>query len=178
MTNLRRPSARTGRGGPPAAPGHLARQEPTPRLDDQLCFALYSASRAVTAFYRPLLDQLGLTYPQDLVLLVLWERGTCLVKDLAQALELDYGTLSPLLRRLEATGLVRRKRRADDQRSDSISLSEKGLALRVRCEAMPARVGAALALRPGRLETLRAELRRLGAAAEAASRALVPPTRR
>ncbi|MET9440837.1 MarR family transcriptional regulator [Streptomyces sp. NPDC006610] len=71
-------------------------------LDEQLCFALYAAQRAVTAAYRPLLDELGLTYPQYLVLLVLWERGETTVKDLAAALRLDYGTVSPLLKRLQA----------------------------------------------------------------------------
>ena len=86
-------------------------------LDDQLCFALYAAQRAVTAAYRPLLDELGLTYPQYLVLLVLWERGETTVKDLASALRLDYGTMSPLLKRLEAAGLVRRERSSRAERS-------------------------------------------------------------
>ena len=76
------------------------------RLDDQLCFALYAASRAVTQRYRPLLDELGLTYPQYLVMLVLWENGPTTVKGLADALQLDYGTLSPLLKRLATAGLV------------------------------------------------------------------------
>jgi hypothetical protein len=76
----------------------------TLRLDDQLCFALYAASRAVTQRYRPLLDDVGITYPQYLVMLVLWENGTTTVKGLADALQLDYGTLSPLLKRLAAAG--------------------------------------------------------------------------
>lgn len=78
-------------------------------LDDQLCFALYAASRAVTSRYRPLLDELGLTYPQYLVLLVLWEHSAVSVKDLGAALQLDYGTLTPLVKRLESNGLVRRR---------------------------------------------------------------------
>lgn len=77
-------------------------------LDDQLCFALYAAQRAVTGAYRPLLEALGLTYPQYLVMLVLWERGELTVKELAGTLRLDYGTMSPLLKRLESAGLVRR----------------------------------------------------------------------
>ena len=89
----------------------------TPLLDDQLCFALYAAQRAVTAAYRPLLEELGLTYPQYLVLLVLWERGETTVKALAGALHLDYGTMSPLLKRLESAGLVRRERSAHDELS-------------------------------------------------------------
>src|SRR5258708_21340906 len=80
-------------------------------LDRQLCFALYAASRAVTALYRPLLDALGLTYPQYLVMLVLWEQESVLVKELGAALQLDYGTLTPLLKRLETHGLLRRERR-------------------------------------------------------------------
>jgi DNA-binding transcriptional ArsR family regulator len=86
-------------------------------LDEQLCFALYAAQRAVTAAYRPLLDDLGLTYPQYLVLLVLWERGETTVKELAAALRLDYGTVSPLLKRLEAAGLVHRERSGAGQRT-------------------------------------------------------------
>ena len=99
-------------------------------LDQQLCFALYSASRAVTRLYRPLLEALGLTYPQYLVMLVLWERGTVTVKELGQALDLDSGTLSPLLKRLEANGVVARVRSAADERSVLIAPTEAGAALR------------------------------------------------
>src|ERR1700716_965582 len=95
-------------------------------LDDQLCFALYAASRAVTNRYRPLLDELDLTYPQYLVMLVLWQHGAVSVKDVGAALHLDYGTLTPLIKRLEAAGLVRRERRADDERSVAVSLTEQG----------------------------------------------------
>src|SRR5882762_9322837 len=107
------------------------------RLRSQLCFALYAASRAVTGLYRPLLDELGLTYPQYLVLLVLWENGECPVKDLGSALHLDYGTLSPLLKRLEANGLIRRERRPDDERSVRIALTEAGSTLRERARELP-----------------------------------------
>jgi len=99
-------------------------------LDDQLCFALYAASRAVTQLYRPLLDELGLTYPQYLVMLVLWERGDVTVGDLAGALQLDYGTLSPLLKRLAGSGLLERRRHADDERVVHITLTEAGQELK------------------------------------------------
>ena len=108
------------------------------RLDDQLCFALYAASRAVTQRYnRPLLDALGLTYPQYLVMLVLWERAPTTVKGLAEALQLDYGTLSPLLKRLDAAGFVERRRRSEDERSVEISLTEAGRELRERAAEIP-----------------------------------------
>ncbi|WP_367134077.1 MarR family winged helix-turn-helix transcriptional regulator [Saccharothrix sp. HUAS TT1] len=115
-------------------------------LDDQLCFALYAASRAVTARYRPLLDDLGLTYPQYLVLLVLWERGPVPVKDVAAALQLDYGTLSPLLKRLEAAGLIRRERRPDDERSVRLVLTALGDELRERAKDVPPAMGEAMDL--------------------------------
>src|SRR5450432_3856858 len=92
-------------------------------LDEALCFALYSASRALTGFYRPQLDELGITYPQYLVLLALWERDGVAVRALAERLRLDYGTLSPLLKRLQAAGLITRERRAEDERSVSVALT-------------------------------------------------------
>ena len=99
---------------------------PSVALDDQLCFALYAASRAVTARYRPMLDELGLTYPQYLVMMLLWESDEQTVGQLGSRLALDSGTLSPLLKRLTAAGLVTRHRRADDERSVSIRLTEAG----------------------------------------------------
>ena len=112
-------------------------------LDEQLCFALYAASRAMTDLYRPMLTELGLTYPQYLVLLVLWERDPRPVKEIADALRLDYGTVSPLLKRLEARGVVRRTRARDDERSVRVELTDEGAALRDRAECVPARIGAA-----------------------------------
>ncbi|MET7426278.1 MarR family transcriptional regulator [Dactylosporangium sp. NPDC005555] len=109
-------------------------------LDQQVCFALYTASRAVTARYRPLLDELGITYPQYLVLLVLWEHDSRTVKELGAALRLDSSTLSPLLKRLEAAGLVTRARRTDDERSVTVQLTGAGAALRERARAVPARL--------------------------------------
>jgi DNA-binding MarR family transcriptional regulator len=102
---------------------------PSVALDDQLCFALYAASRAVTARYRPMLDELGVTYPQYLVLMLLWEEDGQTVGQLGSRLALDSGTLSPLLKRLTAAGLVTRHRRADDERSVSVRLTEAGRAL-------------------------------------------------
>ncbi|MCE6995593.1 MarR family transcriptional regulator [Saccharothrix sp. S26] len=130
-------------------------------LDDQLCFALYAASRAVTARYRPLLDDLGLTYPQYLVMLVLWERGAVPVKDVAAALQLDYGTLSPLLKRLEAAGLIRRERRPDDERSVRLVLTEEGDELRRRAQDVPPAMGEAMNLGEEDTARLRALLRTL-----------------
>ena len=95
-------------------------------LDRQLCFALYSASRAMTAAYRPILTELNLTYPQYLVLLVLWEEGRVTVGRLGERLQLDSGTLSPLLKRLEANGFVRRERSLDDERLVDVTLTPAG----------------------------------------------------
>jgi DNA-binding MarR family transcriptional regulator len=132
-------------------------------LDDQLCFALYAASRAVTNRYRPLLDELELTYPQYLVMLVLWEHGGASVKELGAALHLDYGTLTPLLKRLEAAGLVHRERRTDDERSVSITLTAQGAALRERARAVPPAMGAAMGLDAADSLRLKDLLRRLTA---------------
>ncbi|MFE9643223.1 MarR family winged helix-turn-helix transcriptional regulator [Streptomyces sp. NPDC006365] len=131
------------------ATGAEPRQEGSLLLDDQLCFALYAASRAVTARYRPLLDELGLTYPQYLVMLVLWERDAgcdVSVRDLGTALQLESSTLSPLLKRLEAHGLIRRERRADDERSVAIRLTETGARLQERADTVPVAIGDAMGL--------------------------------
>ncbi|HEX6358427.1 MarR family winged helix-turn-helix transcriptional regulator [Actinophytocola sp.] len=117
-------------------------------LQDQLCFALYAASRAVIARYRPLLDVLGLTYPQYLVMLVLWERDQVSVRELGTALQLESSTLSPLLKRLEANGLIRRERRVDDERSVAIHLTEEGTALRDKANTVPLAIAEAMGLTP------------------------------
>jgi DNA-binding MarR family transcriptional regulator len=127
---------------PAATPGHSL------LLDDQLCFALYAASRAVTARYRPLLDELGLTYPQYLVMLALWEQDSISVRDLGAALQLESSTLSPLLKRLEAGGLLRRERRTDDERSVAIRLTESGAQLEERARTVPVDIGEAMGLTP------------------------------
>ncbi|QIJ63198.1 MarR family transcriptional regulator [Streptomyces sp. JB150] len=143
-----------------------------PLLDQQLCFALYAAQRAVTAAYRPLLDELGLTYPQYLVLLVLWERGETTVKELAGALRLDYGTVSPLLKRLESAGLVRRERAAHDERSVLVVCTGRAEDLRERAARLPAALLTATGLDPADVVRMREELWRLAhRAEEAAARA-------
>lgn len=114
----------------------MAERDPL-ALEQQLCFALYTASRALTARYRPLLDDLGLTYPQYLVMLALFDRGPLTVKDLGQALQLDSGTLSPLLKRMEAAELLRRTRSTADERSVVVELTETGEALRPRVREIP-----------------------------------------
>jgi len=108
------------------------------RLDNQLCFAVYSASLAMTKLYKPLLDKLGLTYPQYLVMLVLWERDRLMVSELGEKLSLDSGTLTPLLKRLEANGLVARIRDVEDERRVRISLTAAGRKLKVRAASVPA----------------------------------------
>jgi MarR family transcriptional regulator, organic hydroperoxide resistance regulator len=133
------------------------------RLDQQLCFALYAAHRAVTVRYRPLLDRLGLTYPQYLVMLVLWEGDGVVVRELGERLQLDSGTLSPLLKRLEAAGLVVRRRRGEDERSVIISLTERGDALRTDAAGVPAAIAAETGLTADERDRLRAELVALAA---------------
>ncbi|WP_250445876.1 MarR family winged helix-turn-helix transcriptional regulator [Actinotalea sp. C106] len=130
-------------------------------LDRQVCFALYSASRAITAAYRPLLDPLGLTYPQYLVMLVLWERDGRGVREIGEALALDSGTLSPLVKRLETLGLVERRRQAEDERRVEVHLTADGSALRDRAESVPARLASATGLTPAEIAQLHQTLTRL-----------------
>ena len=105
------------------------------RLDNQVCFALYSASLAMTKLYKPLLDDIGLTYPQYLVMLVLWEQDGITVSELGERLYLDSGTLTPLLKRLEASGHIRRTRDAQDERRVRIALTPQGWACATRPSA-------------------------------------------
>lgn len=112
-------------------------------LDDQLCFALYATSLAMTKTYRPLLAPLGLTYPQYVVMLALWEHGELSAGALGQRVALDAGTLVPLVRKLQARGLVERRRSATDERSVLISPTAEGQALRERGYAVRERVGCA-----------------------------------
>ena len=132
-----------------------------------LCFGLHAASRAMTAVYRPLLEEIGLTYPQYLVMLLLWEDEPRLVKELGRTLELDSGTLSPLIKRLETAGLVRRERRATDERAVEVTLTPEGRALQERARHIPRAIERATNLSNeeiedlrGRLDDLRASLRR------------------
>jgi len=113
---------------------------PTPAqllLDNQLCFALYSASLAMTKVYKPLLDGMGLTYPQYLVMLALWEQDGATVSALGERLSLDSGTLTPLLKRMEAAGLLQRERSAEDERRVVITLTPEGRRLRTRAARLP-----------------------------------------
>tara|TARA_B100000378_G_C17906792_1_gene364676 strand:+ start:142 stop:591 length:450 start_codon:yes stop_codon:yes gene_type:complete len=116
-----------------------------PRLDDQLCFAVYATEHAFARAYKPLLSKLGLTYPQYLVMMVLWEHRTLSVNAIGARLGLDSGTLSPLLKRLETAGLIARRRAADDERRVEITLTLKGLAMREDAET----VGRSIAQKTG-----------------------------
>jgi MarR family transcriptional regulator, organic hydroperoxide resistance regulator len=138
------------------------------RLADQLCFSLYAASRAVTAAYAPLLAPLGLTYPQYLVMLVLWESHGVTVKSIGEALALDSGTLTPLLKRLEAQGLVTRARSTLDERALEVRLTSAGRKLERRAQSIPQKLVACFGLPLPELGKMRDELRKL---ARAASRA-------
>lgn len=110
---------------------------PMPTIDQMLCFAVYSAGHAFTRFYKPRLDALDLTYPQYLVFLVLWEKDDLTVKALGDKLFLDSGTVTPLIKRLEARGLVRRQRDEEDERQVRIRLTAEGRALKTKAEAIP-----------------------------------------
>ena len=107
------------------------------RLDSQLCFSIYACSREIIGLYRPLLEDMGLTYPQYLVMLVLWEHTECSVKELGQLLYLDSGTLTPMLKRMEANDLVRRFRSQKDERVVLVSLTEKGASLKEKAYCIP-----------------------------------------
>ncbi|MET3654435.1 MarR family winged helix-turn-helix transcriptional regulator [Dyella japonica] len=140
------------------------KRQPTPDqllLDQQLCFALYAASRSVTGLYRPLLEPLGLTYPQYLVMLVLWEQDGLTVRELGQRLQLDSGTLTPLLKRLQAAGLVTRQRRKQDEREVDIRLTDAGLALRDQASGIPECLAQCMQLPLDQMQSLRDELKRL-----------------
>ncbi|MGB1949884.1 MAG: MarR family winged helix-turn-helix transcriptional regulator [Marinobacter sp.] len=132
-------------------------------LDSQVCFALYTANRAVVARYRPLLAELGLTYPQYLVMLVLWEAAAddhrLKVSEVGERLRLDSGTLTPLLKRLELQGLVNRARGADDERVVTVAVTQAGYDLREQARSVPERLLCATGVAPERLMALRDELR-------------------
>jgi DNA-binding MarR family transcriptional regulator len=134
-------------------------------LDRQVCFALAVASRSVIALYRPLLDPMGLTHPQYLVMLALWEESPLSVKQLSGLLQLDPGTLSPLLKRLESSGYVRRQRDPRDERSLAVTLTEAGDNLRDQAEKIPPAIIERLGMSIPELEELHASLTRVIAAA-------------
>jgi MarR family transcriptional regulator, organic hydroperoxide resistance regulator len=143
-------------------------------LDRQVCFALSVAARNVVAVYRPVLEPLGLTHPQYLVMLALWQYGSLSVKELSGLLQLDPGTLSPLLKRLEAAGLLRRERDARDQRNLALSLTAKGQALRAEAEKIPAGIVERLGMPVGELMALHAALSEVIAASQHALSGAAP----
>jgi DNA-binding MarR family transcriptional regulator len=128
---------------------------PPLKLENQICFAVYSTAHAFNRIYKPLLDQLGLTYPQYLVMLVLWERSPQSVGSLGAKLHLDSGTLTPLLKRMEAAGLVTRQRDPDDERRVIIALTDPGRALRAQASMVPETLARELALSESDLTALR-----------------------
>jgi DNA-binding MarR family transcriptional regulator len=133
------------------------------RLDNQLCFALHSSSLAMTKVYRRLLSPLGLTYPQYLVMLVLWENDALTVSQIGERLFLDSATLTPLLKRLAASGWVTRERSAQDERQVVITLTRSGKALKAKAADVPYQVFCATALGIDRLGPLKAQLESLRA---------------
>lgn len=128
------------------------------RLDNQLCFAVYSTAHAFNRVYKPLLDRLGLTYPQYLVMLVLWERDGVPVKAIGERLLLDSGTLTPLLKRLEAAELIKRTRSTEDERQVMIALTAKGEALREKAKAVPQAILTSSACSLGELSAMKNDL--------------------
>jgi DNA-binding MarR family transcriptional regulator len=134
-------------------------------LDRQVCFALAVASRSVIALYRPLLEPMGLTHPQYLVMLALWEESPLSVKQLSNLLQLDPGTLSPLLKRLESSGLITRARDPRDERSLAVTLTEAGQTLRTQALAIPPAIIDRLGMTLEELEALHKSLTRVIAAA-------------
>lgn len=131
------------------------------RLEDQVCFALAIASRSVISIYRPILEPYGLTHPQYLVMLALWGREPRRVKDLAEELRLEPATLSPLLKRLEASGLVARHRNEQDERVLDVSLTDTGRTLRDEARTIPPRIIDKLGMSLDELELLRRSLWRV-----------------
>jgi DNA-binding MarR family transcriptional regulator len=127
-------------------------------LDDQLCFALYGASMAIQRAYKPLLDELGITYPQFLVLSSLWENDGQTVGAIARRLDLESSTITPLLKRLEQAGFVRRERQPADERQVIVQLTETGHAMRERSVCLPIRLFQAAGMTPGRLIALVGEV--------------------
>ena len=141
----------------------MAEKDPL-ELERQVCFALSVAARSVVGLYRPLLEPMGLTHPQYLVMLALWQHAPLSVRDISRLLQLDPGTLSPLLKRLEVTGYVRRQRDPADERSLAVTLTDAGRALRAEAEKIPPAIVARLGMPIQELESLHAALTRVIAA--------------
>jgi len=130
-------------------------------LGNQLCFAVYSTAHALNRFYKPVLDRLGLTYPQYLVMLVLWEKDSVPVKEIGERLFLDSGTLTPLLKRMEAAGLVKRTRSSEDERQVLVALTPHGQALKESARAVPQSMLAASECSVAELVALKEEVEAL-----------------
>ena len=130
-------------------------------LDNQLCFSLYAAAHAIKKAYRPLLDELGLTYPQYLILIVLWTSDGLKVSDIGTRLSLDSGTLTPVLKRLEASGFIRRTRRLNDEREVEIGLTAEGRALRERAVHVRRDIVRQLKMSEAEISSLRTDLNAL-----------------
>jgi DNA-binding MarR family transcriptional regulator len=128
------------------------------QLDNQICFAVYSTAHAFNRVYKPLLDRLGLTYPQYLVMLVLWERDDVPLKDIGERLFLDSGTLTPLLKRMETADLIKRTRSTADERQVLIALTPKGQALKEKARAVPEGILASSACSIGELSRIKTEI--------------------
>jgi MarR family transcriptional regulator, organic hydroperoxide resistance regulator len=143
-------------------------------LEAQVCFALAAASRSVIALYRPVLEPLGLTHPQYLVMLALWQRSPRTVRDIGEALSLEPATLSPLLKRLEAIGYITRHRKVDDERALDVELTEAGRELRSRALQVPGTIVARLGMDIHELERTRESLTRLLEAANSSDGAAKP----
>jgi len=139
----------------------IPRGEELLKLDNQLCFALYSSSRGVTRLYRPLLSEFGITYPQYLAMLVLWEKEPLTVKELGERLFLDSGTLTPLLKRMEKQGLLTRERSQGDERQVLINLTEKGKRLKDKALAIPLKIADQVNISQSEFTSLLTSLKKL-----------------
>src|SRR6202162_5232208 len=146
----------------PVGPEVVMAKKPAPhlplQLDNQICFAVYSTAHAFNRVYKPLLDRLGLTYPQYLVMLVLWERDDVPLKDIGERLFLDSGTLTPLLKRMEAADLIKRTRSTADERQVLIALTSQGQALREKARTVPQSILAASACSIAELSAMKNDL--------------------
>jgi DNA-binding MarR family transcriptional regulator len=131
------------------------------QLDNQLCFAVYSTAHAFNRFYKPLLDRLGLTYPQYLVMLVLWEQDGLSVKEIGERLFLDSGTLTPLLKRVETAGLIKRARSTEDERQVIVVLTAQGEGLKEKARSLPLSILAASQCSVAELAALKKEVETL-----------------
>ena len=136
--------------------------DPPLLLANQLYFAVYSTAHAFNRFYKPMLDRLGLTYPQYLVMLVLWEQDGLPVKEIGERLFLDSGTLTPLLKRLEAAGLVKRTRSSEEERQVVVALTAQGEALKEKARGLPLSILAASECSVAELAALKKEVEALG----------------